>query len=124
MLKLYLHFKEKVVIISLNGDFKKFDTIEVIEQVEKQLRCKRYNIVFVLNGVQSIDNYGIEALSSTMLMVKAWGGKIILADIPEPIRDLSQFKDGLGGFEIYDTESEALKHFIVRFETRNKEIVR
>ncbi len=93
MLKLYLHFKEKVVIISLNGDFKKFDTIEVIEQVEKQIRCKRYNIVFVLNGVQSIDKHGVEALVSSMAMVKAWGGKIILADIPEPIRDLPQFKD-------------------------------
>ncbi len=118
LLKVYLHFKEKVVIISLNGDFKKFDTIEVIEQVEKQIRCKRYNIVFVLNGIQSIDKHGVEALVSSMAMVKAWGGKIILADIAEPIRDLPHFKDGLRGFEIYDTEFEALKHFIVQFETR------
>ena len=55
---------------------------------------------------------------SSMAMVKTWGGKIILADIPEPIRDFPQFKDGLRGFEIYDTESKALKHFIVQFETR------
>jgi hypothetical protein len=47
-------------------------------------------------------------------MVKAWGGKVILADIPKPIRDLSQFKGGLGSFEIYNTESEALKHFTVQ----------
>jgi len=113
MFKLNVHPKGETVILSLNGDFKKYDSIEPIEQVEQQIRCRRYNIIFVLNGVLSIDNYGIEALVSSMAMVKAWGGKVILADIPGPIRELPQFKDGLRGFEIYDSESEAMKHVAV-----------
>jgi anti-anti-sigma regulatory factor len=111
MFKLNLHLKGETVIISLNGNFERFDTIEVIERVEEQIRCRRYNMIFILNGVQSIDNYGVEALFSSMSMVKAWGGKVILADIPKPIRDLPPFRDGLRGFEICDTESEALRHF-------------
>jgi anti-anti-sigma factor len=118
LFKLDLHFKEKVVIISLNGNFEKFDTMEVIERVEEQIKCRRCKIIFVLNGVQRIDKHGVEALVSSMAMVKAWGGKIILADIPGPIRDFPQFKDGLRGFEIYDTESEALQHITVQSETR------
>ena len=51
-----------------------------------------------------------------MSMVKAWGGKVILADIPGAIRDLPQFQDGLRGLEIYDSESEALKCFTVQSE--------
>ena len=46
-----------------------------------------------------------------MSMVKAWGGKVILADIPKPVRDLPQFKGESSSFEIYETELEALKHF-------------
>ena len=111
-----LHLKERTVIISLNGNFKKFDTMEVIEQVEEQIRCRRYNIIFLLNCVQSIDKHGVEALVSSMSMVKAWGGKVVLADIPGPIRDLPQFQDGLRRFEIYDSESEALKYFTVQSE--------
>jgi anti-anti-sigma regulatory factor len=53
--------------------------MEVIEQVEQQIRHRRYNIIFILNGVQSIDNYGVEALFSSMSMVKAWGAKVILS---------------------------------------------
>jgi len=113
MFKLNVHLKERTVILSLNGDFKKYDSIEVIEKVEQQIGCQRYNVIFTMEGVKSIDNYGIEALVSSMSMVKVWGGKVILADIPGPIRELPQFKDGLRGFEIYDTESEALKHVAV-----------
>ncbi len=116
MFKLNVHPKGETVIIALNGNFEKFDTIEVIERVEQQIRCRRYNIIFLLNGVQRIDKHGVEALVSSMSMVKAWGGKVILADIPAPIRDLPQFKDGLRGFEIYDSESEALKCFTVQSE--------
>ena len=82
MFKLNVHLKERTVIISLNGNFNKFDTMEVIEQVEQQIRCRRYNIIFLLNGVERIDKHGVEALASSMSMVKAWGGKVILADIP------------------------------------------
>ena len=66
-----------------------------------------------MEGVKSINNYGVEALVSSMSMVKVWGGKVVLADIPKPIRDFPQFRSRLGEFEIYDTESEALKHFAV-----------
>ena len=66
-----------------------------------------------MKGVKNIDNYGIEALVSSMSIVKVWGGKFILADISKPIRDFPQFKSRLGQFEIYDTESEALKHVAV-----------
>ena len=104
------------MIISLNGNFKKFYTMEVIEQVEEQIKCRRYNIIFLLNGVQSIDKHGVEVLVSSMAMVKVWGGKFVSADIPGPRRDLPQFKDGLRGFEIYDSESEALKYFTVQSE--------
>ena len=51
-----------------------------------------------------------------MARVKAWGGKVVLADIPGPIRDLPPFEDGLRKFEIYDSESEALKYFTVQSE--------
>lgn len=108
MFKLTVHLEGENVTISLNGNFEKFDTFEVIERVEEQIRCRRYNIIFVLNGVQSIDKLGVEALVSSMAMVKVWGGKVVLADIPGPIRDLPQCKDGLRWFEIYDTESETL----------------
>ena len=116
MFKLNVHLKERTVIISLNGNFNKFDTMEVIEQVEQQIRCRRYNIIFLLNGVERIDKHGVEALVSSMARVKAWGGKVVLADIPGPIRDLPSFKDGLRKFEIYDSESEALKYFTVQSE--------
>ena len=98
MFKLNIHPKGETVIISLNGNFEKFDTIEVIERVEQQIRCRRYNIIFLLNGVQRIDKHGVEALVSSMSMVKAWGGKVILADIPAPTRDLPPFQDRLKGF--------------------------
>ena len=113
MFELDMHLEGEIVVVSLNGSFERFNTMEVIEKVEQQIGCQRCNIIFVLNGVQSIDNYGVEALVSSMSMVKVWGGKVILADIPKPIRDFPQFKSRLGEFEIYDTESEALKHFAV-----------
>ena len=116
MFKLNIHPKGETVIIALNGNFKKFDTMEVIERVEEQIRCRRYNIIFLLNGVERIDKHGVEALVSSMSMVKAWGGKVVLAGIPGPIRDLPQFQDGLRRFEIYDSESEAMKHFAVQSE--------
>jgi len=37
--------------------------------------------------------------------LKAWGGKVILDDNPEQIRDFPQFKSRFEQFEIYDTES-------------------
>ncbi len=113
MFRLDMHLSGEIVVISLNGNFEKFNTMEVIEKVEQQIGRQRYNIIFVLNGVQSIDNYGVEALVSSMSMVKAWGGKVVLADIPKPIRDFPQFKSRLGEFETYDTESEALQHVAV-----------
>ena len=110
MFRLDMQLEGETVVISLNGNFEKFNTMEVIEKVEQQIGCRRCDIIFVLNGVQSIDNYGVEALVSSMSMVKVWGGKVILADIPKLIRDFPPFKSRLGDFEIYDTESEALKH--------------
>jgi anti-anti-sigma factor len=111
LFKFDLHLEGEIVIISLNGNFEKYDTIEVIEKVEEQLGPQRHNILFVMNAVQSIDNHGVGALLSSMSMVSSWGGKVILADIPELIRESPPLKGRLGEFEIYDTESEALKHF-------------
>jgi anti-anti-sigma factor len=113
LFELDIHLEGEIAIISLNGSFERFNTMEVIEKVEQQINCQRCNIIFVLNGVKSIDNYGVEALVSPMSMVEVWGGKVILADIPKPIRDFPQFKSRLGEFEIYDTKSEALKHVAV-----------
>ena len=113
MFRLDMHFEGETVVISLNGNSKKFNTLEVIEKVEQQIWRQRYNVIFTMEGAKSIDNYGVEALVSSMSMVKVWGGKVILADIPKPIRDFPQFKSRLGDFEIYDTESEALKHVAV-----------
>ena len=113
MFELDMHLEGEIVVISLDGNFEKFNTMEVIEKVEQQIRCQRYNVIFTMEGEKSIDNYGIEALVSSMSMVKVWGGKVVLADMFKPIRDFPQFKSRLGEFEIYDTESEALKHVAV-----------
>jgi anti-anti-sigma factor len=106
-----LHLEGEIVIISLTGNFEKYDAIEMIEKVEEQISLQRHNILFVINAVQSIDNLGVGALLTSMSMVSSWGGKVILADIPELIRESPPLKGRLGEFEIYDTESEALKHF-------------
>ena len=111
LFKLALHLAGDIVIISLNGNFEKYDAIEMIEMVEEQISLQRHNILFVMNGVQSIDNLGVRALLSSMSMVSSWGGKVILADIRELIRESAPLKGRLREFEIYDTESEALKHF-------------
>ena len=42
MFELNVHPKGETVIISLNGNFENFDTMEVIEQVEEQIRCRRF----------------------------------------------------------------------------------
>jgi len=68
-----MHLEGEVVVISLNGNFERFKTIEVIEKVEQRIGCQRCNIIIVLNGIQSIDNYGVEALVSSMFYVHGEG---------------------------------------------------
>ncbi len=40
-----MHLEREIVVISLNGNFEKFNTMEVIEKVKQQIGCQRCNII-------------------------------------------------------------------------------
>jgi len=83
-------------------------TMAVRNTVRDLLKVGNKKIILNLADVNYVDSSGIGELVSAYTMVSNQGGKLILLNLNQKIRELLRITRLLNVFQVYDDEKEAL----------------
>jgi len=101
---------DDVVIMDLSGRITMGEgTLIVREQIKKLLDAGDRKFLLNLSDVDYIDSSGLGELVTSFTTVRNQGGQLKLLNLTRRVQDLLQITKLLTVFEVFDSESEALK---------------
>ena len=107
---LYARRLDDVVIMDLSGRITMGEgTLIVREQIKKLLDAGDRKFLLNLSDVDYIDSSGLGELVTSFTTVRNQGGQLKLLNLTRRVQDLLQITKLLTVFEVFDSESEAIK---------------
>jgi anti-sigma B factor antagonist len=101
---------DDVVIMDLSGRITMGEgTLIVRERIKKLLDAGDRKFLLNLSDVDYIDSSGLGELVTSFTTVRNQGGQLKLLNLTRRVQDLLQITKLLTVFEVFDSESEALK---------------
>jgi anti-sigma B factor antagonist len=101
---------DDVVIMDLSGRITMGEgTLIVRERIKKLLDAGDSKFLLNLSDVDYIDSSGLGELVTSFTTVRNQGGQLKLLNLTRRVQDLLQITKLLTVFEVFDSESEALK---------------
>ena len=101
---------DDVVIMDLSGRITMGEgTLIVRDQIKKLLDAGDRKFLLNLSDVDYIDSSGLGELVTSFTTVRNQGGQLKLLNLTRRVQDLLQITKLLTVFEVFDSESEALK---------------
>jgi anti-sigma B factor antagonist len=101
---------DDVVIMDLSGRITMGEgTLIVRERIKKLLDGGDRKFLLNLSDVDYIDSSGLGELVTSFTTVRNQGGQLKLLNLTRRVQDLLQITKLLTVFEVFDSESEALK---------------
>ena len=101
---------DDVVILDLSGRITMGEgTLIVRERIKKLLDAGDRKFLLNLSDVDYIDSSGLGELVTSFTTVRNQGGQLKLLNLTRRVQDLLQITKLLTVFEVFDSESEALK---------------
>src|SRR4030095_214569 len=80
--------QDRLNVLSLEGDIDLHVSPAVTESLNAMIKKKPKRIVVDLSRATYIDSSGMAALILAMQEVEAYGGKVFLSGLPEPLRSI------------------------------------
>jgi len=101
---------DDVVILDLSGRITMGEgTLIVRERIKKLLDAGDRKFLLNLSDVDYIDSSGLGELVTSFTTVRNQGGQLKLLNLTRRVQDLLQITKLLTVFEVFDSESEAIK---------------
>jgi anti-sigma B factor antagonist len=120
VINLYINERQAgaVTILDLKGRLRiGGNTFALHRSIRSLMLEKKLLILLNLTGVNFIDSCGLGELVASQVSAENHGGKISLLGLTESLRELLSAARLLTVFEIYDSEKEALQHFVGSTDT-------
>ncbi len=103
---------DDVVILDLSGRITMGEGSVVLrDNIQKQLNAGDRKVLLNLSDVDYIDSSGLGELVTSFTTVRNQGGQLKLLNLTRRVQDLLQITKLLTVFEVFNSESEALKTF-------------
>src|SRR4051812_12260719 len=105
----------EVVVLDLKGKITLGEGDELLkDKINSLVNQGRRNIVLNFGDVPYIDSSGFGELVRVYTTVSRQGGKLVLLNLTKRIVDLLSITKLLTVFEIFDSESDAVRSFTIR----------
>ena len=99
-------------LVQANGRIDSRTAPQLAEVFNKIIEADRFRIVFDMGGVDFVSSAGLRVLISTQKTCKRWNrGELVLAGVPQKIRDVLDLAGFVPLFKFYDTDVEAVGSF-------------
>lgn len=99
---------DKALILRIEGDIDLYNAPDLRKQFEQNAAQGVRYFILNLTSVNYIDSSGIGVVVYGLNLVRKVDGRVILVNIPAPIRRLLDMSKLLSFFTSFDTEAEAL----------------
>lgn len=100
---------QNTVIVSLNGRMDAVTSPEFEKRLSEMIVAGESNFLINLGHLEYISSAGLRSILTIAKLLKAKEGKILIAGLQGPVKDVFTIS-GFGAiFKIYETEQEALK---------------
>jgi anti-sigma B factor antagonist len=111
---------ERTDVIAVRGRLEHFTTAELTEALEASHQRGKYNLVLDMSGVEYMSSVGFRALLTVQRHNKRdHHGELILARLPDQIRQALELTGINDLFKIFDDLSAAVAYAASLPETRN-----
>jgi anti-sigma B factor antagonist len=98
-------------IVKMTGRVDTYTAADLQKAIDELTADGRYNIVFDMTDVDFLSSKGLHVLTETQIETKKHGGKLVLANTNEKIRESFEWVGMADYFEIYDDVTRAVGSF-------------
>ena len=110
-MEIFFTKQNKNLLIKIEGEIDHHNAAKLRETLDEKIRTsKALNLIFDLSGVSFMDSSGIGMVIGRYKTAKAYGGKVILASVPENIDRILSLSGVYTIIERYKTTKDALMH--------------
>ena len=98
-------------VVKMSGRVDMYTSADLQKTLDEITNEGRYNIVFDMTDVEFLSSKGLHVLTKTRIKAKDNGGKLVLANANEKIRESFEWVGMADYFEIYDDLTRAVGSF-------------
>lgn len=98
-------------VVAMTGRVDNNTAVGLHEALDGITRSGRYNIVFDMTEVDFLSSKGLQMLTETQIGAKRHGGKLVLVNVNERIRESFKWVGMADYFEIFDDLTKAVGSF-------------
>ncbi len=112
--------KGSITILDIEGKVIGPDTLALKEVIDQQIKMadneaensERLNLILNLERVQMMDSSGLGVLIASYTNIRRNDGRVVLLKLGGNVRSLIVMAKLMTIFDCYDTEAEAIGHFL------------
>ena len=112
--------KGSITILDIEGKVIGPDTLALKEVIDQQIKMadneaensERLNLILNLERVQMMDSSGLGVLIASYTTIRRNDGRVVLLKLGGNVRSLIVMAKLMTIFDCYDTEAEAIGHFL------------
>ena len=112
--------KGSITILDIEGKVIGADALALKEIIDQQIQITReeaenaekLNLILNLERVQMMDSSGLGVLVASYTAIRRYKGRVVLLNLGGNIRSLIVMAKLMTIFDCYDTEAEAIGHFL------------
>ncbi|HUF37819.1 MAG TPA: STAS domain-containing protein [Anaerolineales bacterium] len=98
-------------VVKMNGRVDTYTSAALQKTLDEIIGAGRYNIVFDMTGVDFLSSKGLHVLTETQIKAKGKGGKLVLVNANEKIRESFEWVGMVDYFELFDDLTRAVGSF-------------
>jgi len=112
--------KGSITILDIEGKIIGTDALALKEVIDQQIQiakietenAEKLNLILNLERVQMMDSSGLGVLVAAYTSIRRYKGRVVLLNLGGNIRSLIVMAKLMTIFDCYDTEAEAIGHFL------------
>ena len=98
-------------VVKMTGRVDTYTSADLQKALDELTRDGRYNLVFDMSEVDFLSSKGLHVLTETQIKAKNHGGKLVLVNANEKIRESFEWVGMADYFEISDDVTKAVGSF-------------